>query len=70
MFIVTSALHVYLEQRRGHVGTREALSRAVGSAVVFVLCAVAVFPVGGLLGYHLRVRCGFFIFILVYGYRG
>lgn len=57
---------MYLEQRRGHVGTREALSRAVGSAVVFVLCAVAVFPVGGLLGYHLRVRfCCFFILVIV-----
>lgn len=65
--IVTSALHIYFQTlpEHGSKNLRGALSgTGVGSAVVFVVCVVVVWPVGTLLGYHIRVRVGFYICLM------
>jgi hypothetical protein len=58
LMVVTAALHIYFQTRAeyGSKNIRGALSgTGVGSAVVFVVCATVVWPVGTLLGYHIRV---------------
>jgi palmitoyltransferase ZDHHC9/14/18 len=57
MVIVTSALHVVFLVRREKISFHKALSRGVGSAVVFSLSIAVVWPVTALLVYHLRVSC-------------
>ncbi|TFY77651.1 hypothetical protein EWM64_g6362 [Hericium alpestre] len=55
LVIVTSALHIYLVTRRDHVDFSHALNEAAGSAVVFSLSIVVVWPVAALLSYHMRL---------------
>ncbi|KDN48934.1 hypothetical protein RSAG8_02287, partial [Rhizoctonia solani AG-8 WAC10335] len=58
LIAVTAALHLYLQTRPEH-GSKsftEALGgTGIGSAVVFVVCAAVIWPVGTLLGYHIRL---------------
>ena len=56
LVICTSALHLIIEARSERISAGESLRKGAGSAVVFVLSAIVVWPVGGLLGYHMRVR--------------
>lgn len=53
--IVTSALHLYLLTHRDHDPFKNALSHGAGSAVVFSLAIVVIWPVGALLSYHMRL---------------
>lgn len=58
LMVVTSALHIYLQTLPSHGSKnfREALDgTGIGSGVVFVVCAAVVWPVGTLLGYHIRL---------------
>ncbi|KAJ6525598.1 DHHC palmitoyltransferase-domain-containing protein [Mycena capillaripes] len=62
LMIVTSALHLYLLAHRDHDPSRRggrvfkhALSHGAGSAVVFCLAIVVIWPVGALLSYHMRL---------------
>ncbi|KAG8763418.1 Eukaryotic peptide chain release factor GTP-binding subunit [Ceratobasidium sp. 423] len=58
LMTVTAALHIYLQTRpeHGSKSFREALGgTGIGSAVVFVVCAAVIWPVGTLLGYHIRL---------------
>lgn len=55
---VTAALHIYLQTlpRFGSNTVRGAMKgTGAGSAAVFVVCAAVVWPVGTLLGYHIRL---------------
>lgn len=65
---VTAALHIYLQTlpRFGGNTVRGAMKgTGGGSAAVFVVCAAVVWPVGTLLGYHIRVS-GLFPFLPVF----
>lgn len=53
--IVTSALHLYLLTRKNNLDFRHALSAGAGSAVVFAITILVVWPVAALLTYHMRV---------------
>ncbi|KAF5373557.1 hypothetical protein D9758_000693 [Tetrapyrgos nigripes] len=57
LIICTSALHLYLVTRKEHVDFGNALkgSQGGGSAAVFCLSIVVIWPVGALLSYHLRL---------------
>ncbi|KAJ1309602.1 hypothetical protein OPQ81_006375 [Rhizoctonia solani] len=58
LMAVTAALHIYLQTqpKHGSKSFHKALGgTGVGSAVVFVVCAAVVWPVGTLLGYHIRL---------------
>lgn len=55
LIICTSALHLVLQARSENIGFEESLRRGAGSAVVFVISAIVVWPVAGLLGYHSRL---------------
>ncbi|KAF8809048.1 zf-DHHC-domain-containing protein [Phlegmacium glaucopus] len=55
LMIVTSALHLFLMTRREKIGFRRALSKGVGSAVVFCLSIAVIWPVAALLTYHMRL---------------
>ncbi|KAF8682590.1 DHHC palmitoyltransferase family [Rhizoctonia solani] len=55
---VTAAMHIYLQTtpEHGSKSFKDALeSTGIGSAVVFIVCAGVVWPVGTLLGYHIRL---------------
>jgi palmitoyltransferase ZDHHC9/14/18 len=56
--VVTAALHIYL-QTRPSFGDKTfhgaVQGTGAGSAAVFIVCAAVVWPVGTLLGYHIRV---------------
>ena len=53
--IVTAALNLFILTRREHVSFRTALSNAPGSAVVFSLGIVVIWPLLALMGFHVRV---------------
>ncbi|KAL5533051.1 ERF2 [Sanghuangporus sanghuang] len=53
--ICTSALHLVIHANRDHISAGKSLNDGAGSAVVFVVCAIVIWPVGGLLGYHIRL---------------
>jgi len=53
--IVTSALHLYFLTVRRKINLREALRQGAGSAVVFSISIVVIWPVLALLTYHLRL---------------
>ncbi|KAF9514443.1 hypothetical protein BS47DRAFT_1452890 [Hydnum rufescens UP504] len=53
--IVTSALHIYFLARGDHHRFRGAISASPGTAVVFALSAVCIWPVLTLLSYHIRL---------------
>ncbi|THU82612.1 zf-DHHC-domain-containing protein [Dendrothele bispora CBS 962.96] len=57
LIICTSAIHLYLVTRREHVDFRHALSgsQGGGSAAVFCLSILIIWPVAALLSYHLRL---------------
>ncbi|KAK7467297.1 Eukaryotic peptide chain release factor GTP-binding subunit [Stygiomarasmius scandens] len=57
LIICTSALHLYLVTRKEHVNFRHALSnnRGAGSAAVFSLSILVIWPVAALFSYHLRL---------------
>lgn len=58
LMAVTAALHIYLQTlpRFGGNTVRGAMKgTGGGSAAVFVVCAAVVWPVGTLLGYHIRL---------------
>ncbi|KAH8117445.1 DHHC palmitoyltransferase-domain-containing protein [Phellopilus nigrolimitatus] len=57
LIICTSALHLVIQAHDGHISAGESLRRgaSAGSAVVFIMGAIVIWPVGGLLGYHLRL---------------
>lgn len=62
---VTAALHIYLQTlpRFGSNTVRGAMKgTGGGSAAVFVVCAAVVWPVGTLLGYHIRVSWSSILF--------
>jgi len=56
LLIVTSALHLYFLTVWQDYDFKGALQHAAGSAVVFVVSMIVIWPVGALLSYHLRVR--------------
>lgn len=55
MVICTSVLHLVLQARREGLTANQTLSKGAGSAVAFMLSIIVLWPVGGLLGYHVRV---------------
>ena len=55
LVIVTAALNLVILTHREHVSFRAALSSAPGSAVVFSLGIVVIWPLLALMGYHVRV---------------
>ncbi|KAJ6497002.1 DHHC palmitoyltransferase-domain-containing protein [Mycena vitilis] len=63
LMIVTSAIHLYLlahwdhdpAHRGGGRAFKHALSSGAGSAVVFCLAIMVIWPVGALLSYHMRL---------------
>ncbi|EJD05926.1 uncharacterized protein FOMMEDRAFT_18155 [Fomitiporia mediterranea MF3/22] len=55
LMICTSALHLVIQAHREHITAASSLHKGAGSAVVFALSAIVVWPVGGLLGYHVRL---------------
>ncbi|KAF8590092.1 zf-DHHC-domain-containing protein, partial [Ramaria rubella] len=55
LVIVTAALHLFILTRRNHISFRTALSTAPGSAVVFSLGIVVIWPLLALMGYHVRL---------------
>lgn len=70
LMVITAALHLYwLSQAESAAGTgrkhvfEHALRHGAGSAVVFCLGIIVIWPVGALLSYHMRVGafCSSFI---------
>ncbi|QRV85817.1 hypothetical protein RhiJN_13835 [Ceratobasidium sp. AG-Ba] len=58
LIAITAALHIYLQTLPGYGDKtfHEALAGSGGgSAAVFIVCAAVVWPVGTLLGYHVRL---------------
>ncbi|THH09362.1 hypothetical protein EW145_g2079 [Phellinidium pouzarii] len=57
LIICTSALHLVIQAHDEHIDAKESLRLGAGSgsAVVFVLTVIVIWPVGGLLGYHMRL---------------
>ncbi|CAE6420972.1 unnamed protein product [Rhizoctonia solani] len=58
LMVITAAMHIYLQTtpEHGSKSFRDALGASgIGSAVVFVVCAAVIWPVGTLLGYHIRL---------------
>ncbi|KAI5124516.1 hypothetical protein M0805_003040 [Coniferiporia weirii] len=55
LIICTSALHLVIQAHNEHLNVQQSLRRGAGSAVVFLLSAIMIWPVGGLLGYHMRL---------------
>ncbi|GJJ12583.1 hypothetical protein Clacol_006826 [Clathrus columnatus] len=55
LVIVTSALHLFNITRQDHVSFGRALHTTAGSAVVFALGIVVIWPLLSLLGYHIRL---------------
>jgi len=55
LIITTSALQIYLQIRVQHMDITESLRRGAGSAVAFSLSVIVIWPVAGLLGYHMRL---------------
>ncbi|CUA68146.1 Palmitoyltransferase ZDHHC18 [Rhizoctonia solani] len=58
LMAVTAALHLYLQTRpeHGSKSFKQALGGSgIGSVVVFAVCAAVIWPVGTLLGYHIRL---------------
>jgi len=55
LVMVTAVYHVYLVSRERHGGAKYAVRHAVGSVVVACLCAVVIWPLSGLTGYHVRL---------------
>ncbi|KAF7338177.1 Palmitoyltransferase [Mycena venus] len=61
LMIVTAALHLFWLAHRAPAGTprkhvfQHALSHGAGSAVVFCLGIIVIWPVGALLSYHMRL---------------
>lgn len=60
--IVTSALHLWMLTSEKRVKNfSDALGKGAGSAVAFCLAVIVVWPVGALLGYHVRVSVFFLL---------
>ncbi|KAI0277668.1 DHHC palmitoyltransferase-domain-containing protein [Russula aff. rugulosa BPL654] len=58
LVIVTSALHLWMLTSEKRVKNfSHALGKGAGSAVAFCLAVIVVWPVGALLGYHVRLLC-------------
>lgn len=55
LLIVTSALQLYFLTRWQHLSFGGALQRTPGTAVVFALALIVIWPVAALLSYHLRL---------------
>lgn len=55
LIICTSAVHLYLLTVRDNLSFRQALKQGVGSAIVFCLSILVIWPVSALLLYHMRV---------------
>ncbi|KAL5529138.1 hypothetical protein ACEPAG_5112 [Sanghuangporus baumii] len=53
--ICTSALHLVIHANRIHISAGKSFNDGAGSAFVFVVCAIVIWPVVGLLGYHIRL---------------
>ncbi|KAF8660617.1 hypothetical protein AX16_001596 [Volvariella volvacea WC 439] len=55
LVICTAALHLWFLTQRENINFRTALGRGWGSAVVFCLSIVVIWPVAALLSYHMRL---------------
>ncbi|TDL27419.1 zf-DHHC-domain-containing protein [Rickenella mellea] len=55
LIIATSALQLYWQTRREDMDFHSSLNHAIGSAVAFSLSIIVIWPVAGLLGYHMRL---------------
>jgi len=55
LLICTSAIHLALLVSRDHIDFKHSLREGAGSAVVFCLSIVVIWPVGLLLVYHMRL---------------
>lgn len=55
LIICTSAVHLYLLTVRDNLSFRQALKQGVGSAIVFCLSILVIWPVSALLLYHMRL---------------
>lgn len=55
LVICTSALHLVIQARRDNISAGASIRKGAGSAVVFVISSIVIWPIAGLLGYHLRL---------------
>ncbi|KAJ7632757.1 DHHC palmitoyltransferase-domain-containing protein [Roridomyces roridus] len=55
LVIVTSAIHLYLLVHWNHLAFKDALRHGAGSAVVFSVGILVIWPVAALLSYHMRL---------------
>ncbi|KLO18546.1 hypothetical protein SCHPADRAFT_819513 [Schizopora paradoxa] len=55
LVICTSALHLVIQAHRDNISATASIRKGAGSAVVFVMSSIVIWPVGGLLGYHIRL---------------
>jgi hypothetical protein len=55
LVICTTVLHLVLQAKREGLTAKQSLSKGAGSAVAFTLSVIVLWPVTGLLGYHVRV---------------
>ncbi|EPQ58010.1 hypothetical protein GLOTRDRAFT_71981 [Gloeophyllum trabeum ATCC 11539] len=55
LIIITAALHLYFLTVDRHVDFRQALNMGAGSAVVFAMTIIVIWPVTALLAYHMRL---------------
>jgi len=55
LVICTAALHLYFLTQDEHIDFHHALNKGAGSAVVFVIGIIVIWPVSALLAYHMRL---------------
>jgi hypothetical protein len=55
LIIITSAIHLYLISHNEQTSFRQALKRAPGSAAVFIMGLLVIWPDLALLSYHIRL---------------
>ncbi|TFK54753.1 hypothetical protein OE88DRAFT_1653233 [Heliocybe sulcata] len=55
LVICTAALHLYFLTQDEHIDFHHALNKGAGSAVVFVIGMLVIWPVSALLAYHMRL---------------
>lgn len=48
-------LHLLIQAHEDNISAGASLRKGAGSAVVFAVSALMIWPVGSLLGYHMRV---------------
>ena len=55
LVICTTIVHLVVQANREELSASESLRKGAGSAVAFAMSIIVVWPVAGLLGYHIRV---------------